>query len=270
MTGFPSYRRPPVAEVMCSLQYAPVANMHMAHVGRYWAAIQSDFPLVDEKLPAPRVVERTDHAPATEPPRNLFDQMPWPRTWFLEQTRRRLIQVQRDRFIYNWRKLDPADDYPRYDPISEEFFEHWQGFLDFLRSLDLPSPVPDLCELTYVNVIPQGDGWRTIQEGCGLFSFVDWHGQTDFLPPPHEVRGLLRFDMPDNQGRLQVDLNPARWTVTGDLPVLRFSLTARGGPAGDVTPHSLRCWFDLAHEWIVKGFTELVDRKTDQLWERET
>lgn len=269
MIDFPSYRDPPVVEVACSLQYAPVAQMRLAHVGRYWAAIQDAFPLVDEKLPTARVVERTDEAAAAEPRPILLEQMPWPRTWFLEKTRRRLIQVQRDKFIYNWRKLDPKDDYPRYDLISDEFFEHWQGFLAFLSSLDLPSPVPDLCELTYVNLIPRGQGWGSVQEACGLFSFVDWPGTMGFLPLPSEVRCLLQFDMPRNSGRLRVDLSPARWDVTGDLPVLRLTLVARGGPAGQVTVDSLRSWFDLAHEWIVKGFTDLVDRKTDQLWGRE-
>jgi hypothetical protein len=27
-------------------------------------------------------------------------------------------------------------------------------------------------------------------------------------------------------------------------------------------------WFDVAHEWIVKGFVDLADKRTDALWER--
>ena len=270
MTDFPSYRRPPVAEVVCGLQYTPLAQLHLAHVGRYWAEIQGAFPLVEEKLPTPHVVERVGGTSAAEAPRELLERMPWPRTWFMEEAKRRLIQVQRDKFIYNWRKLDPQDDYPRYQVISDEFFQHWRGFLDFLNNLSLPSPMPDLCELAYVNLIPRGQGWESIQDAYSLFSFVDWPGQMRFLPVPGDVRCLLQFEMPDNSGRLHVDLSLARWDVTGDLPVLRLSLMARGRPVEEVSSDSLRSWFDVAHEWIVRGFVDLVDRRTDDLWERET
>jgi len=266
MTDFPSYRRPPVAEVACALQYTPLAEMHLAHVGRYWAAIETDFPFIEEKPP---VMEPLEVPSAAQIPLELLERMSWPRTWFLQTDKRRLVQLQRDRFIYNWRKLAPDDAYPRYSVISDEFFEQWEKFRSVLQDLRLVPPVPDLCELTYVNLIPQADGWNSIPEATRLFEFTAWPDQTDFLPTPTNTGALLQFEMPESAGRLRVELGTTRWEVTGDLPVLRLVLMARGTPPGEISSYSLRSWFDVAHEWIVKGFVDLVDRRTDELWGRE-
>lgn len=269
MGEFPSYRKPPVVEVACGLQYTPIPEMHSVHLGRYWTLIEREFPLVEEKPPAPPIALGEGAGPRPEVSRPLSERFLWPRTWFLQQDGRRLIQVQRDRFIYNWRKLTREDPYPRYSTISAEFLGHWETFRAFIRSLGFPLPTPDLCELTYVNVIPRGEGWTALADALELFAFVTQLRDAKFLPAPRELRHGLQFDMPANAGWLQVDLGTARWEATKDLPILRLNLTARGRPPSAVSNDSVKSWFDLAHEWIVKGFVDLVERKTDKLWERQ-
>ena len=46
-------------------------------------------------------------------------------------------------------------------------------------------------------------------------------------------------------------------------------MTARGKPGGTVDDESISQWLDMAHEWIVKGFADLVEEVTDKLWERK-
>ena len=74
--------------------------------------------------------------------------------WFLTVDGTQLIQIQRDRFAFNWRKLDTDRQYPHYDQVRDDFVRQLEKFLGFLREEGLEDPNPDQVELTYVNHIP--------------------------------------------------------------------------------------------------------------------
>ena len=57
--------------------------------------------------------------------------MPAPRFWFVNESGNELVQVQRDRFIRNWRKTEGQPGYPSYDNLREAFADDW----DFSQSL---------------------------------------------------------------------------------------------------------------------------------------
>ena len=74
--------------------------------------------------------------------------------------------------------------------------------------------------------------------------------------------------MASASGLLTVDAVPAK--IPPDGPeVIRFSLTARGCPGGDINAETLEKWFEVAREYIVRGFVDLTTRQTDAIWERE-
>jgi uncharacterized protein (TIGR04255 family) len=50
--------------------------------------------------------------------------------------------------------------------------------------------------------------------------------------------------------------------------ILSLTLTARGAPAGTSTDE-IMAWFDLAHQWIVKGFDELTGPKMHEIWKKK-
>jgi hypothetical protein len=53
------------------------------------------------------------------------------RFWFLAEPPTRLIQVQRDHFIINWRKVRGDEIYPRYQSEMRPRFEReWNEFKD--------------------------------------------------------------------------------------------------------------------------------------------
>jgi len=48
-----------------------------------------------------------------------------------------------------------------------------------------------------------------------------------------------------------------------------LELTAKG-LGEEKTNEAIRSWFDLAHEWIVRGFTELTEEEVQKtIWKRE-
>jgi hypothetical protein len=73
-----------------------------------------------------------------------------------------------------------------------------------------------------------------------------------------------RYPMPEG-GRLRVMMQPAIRRQDAK-EVLQLTLRARGRPRRPELGASLE-WFDLGHEWIVRGFTGLT---TAAMHERRT
>lgn len=269
MSRLPDYDKPPVVEVAMGVQFAPIEQFSAAHVGLYWGAIRDTFSRVEEQAPIAHIVERpADQQAPTGASFAILPKPELPRIWFIDTSGNCIIQIQRDRFLHNWRKLNPSDKYPRFPSVQEGFFRYWTGFTDFLADQALEVK-PDQCELTYVNFIGKGEGWETMADLSSLFTNFVWRTRTGFLPIPENVRWSLRFPFPEEMGRLHVDVVPVRVQPGNDLAI-RFSLTARGRPSNIEDVDSMKQWYELAREWIVKGFADLVDEVTDTLWEKKT
>ena len=267
MTALADFGKPPVIEVAIGVQFEPLKGFSVGHVGLYWATIREAFGRVEEQVPITHIVEPPYGPPEVTMGLQLTEKPEIPRVWFLDDSGCRLIQVQRDRFLHNWRKMNPSDQYPRFPSVRDGFFQYWQGFTDFLGENGL-KPEPDQCELTYVNHIKKGEGWDTVGDLDDVFTAFAWRTRAGFLPAPDSARWSLRFLLPENQGRLYAEVVPVRVPSQKDN-VVRFSLTARGRPQGEFSTKGMAEWFAMAREWIVRGFADLVDEKTDILWEKK-
>ncbi len=85
-----------------------------------------------------------------------------------------------------------------------------------------------------------------------------------------EARFALTFVIPGDGtapvGRLHVTAEP-RYRLPDMMPILRLSLTARGAPRGGGID-GVRAFFEVGHEWIVRGFTSLTTPAMHRIWER--
>jgi hypothetical protein len=109
--------------------------------------------------------------------------------------------------------------------------------------------------MTYVNIIHEGAGWQTIEEVSKVFPDFSWGIRKErFLPNPVGINWRTSFPLPNRGGRLHMDIQTAR-RLNDNRRLFRFEITARGiGP--DISLDAMRSWFDLAHEWIVRGFAD--------------
>jgi uncharacterized protein (TIGR04255 family) len=188
------------------------------------------------------------------------------RCWFTERSGRMLTQVQRDRSIHNWRKLKPEDAYVHYDRIKPSFHSEWTGFCEFLAANEIGNPEVNQCEMTYVNHIELGQGWKDYGELKKVIA--PWSGisSVDFLPAPESVNLGARYLLPEKRGRLHIEMQPA---VTRDgKEILQLNLTARGEPQSS-SINDLLAWFDLGHDWIVRGFTDFTGKDMHNFWGRK-
>ena len=266
----PNFGKPPLAETVLSLQFEPVVGLTTAHIGLLWNRLRKQLPLIEEHPPLPAMFEKFE-LPLAPPVEITFEEKPpMPRVWFLNQAGSELIQVQADRFIHNWRKMEGIDPYPRYEPIRDKFRDEVAVLQAFLRDEKLDDLAVNQCEITYVNHIESCSVWERHGELEKAFVMFSRLRSASFLPEPEDVALRMRFVIPDTSGkpvgRLHAVVQPA-WKRSDNSPILTLSLTARGAPMGEGVDGAFS-FFDLGREWIVKGFADLTTPEMQRMWER--
>lgn len=263
----PDFTDPPLIEVALSVGFNPLLGYTNAHSGLFWRRFAGTFAKAEEHPPLslPRVKESREAPQQIE----IVDGPPPIRTWLIAEDGSELLQLQRDIFAHNWRKIGPTQKYPRYESVRNRFKGYFRAFVEFVQERDLGVVEPQACEVTYVNHIPVGAHLRTSGELQELMLSWSWP-HTTFLRKPDEVRFSAQFVIRDNNdkfvGRLVVDAKPA-YRRSDRSGILVLSMTARGIPLGNGFDGVL-AFFDLAREWIVRGFTDLTTPKMHKLWGR--
>jgi uncharacterized protein (TIGR04255 family) len=263
--NLPSYEQPPITEVACSVLFPPIEGLLAPHIGLLWQEFQPEYPFCDDLPPIAPKIELYD-VQKSLPQLKLSNVPPLPRVWFISEDETRIIQIQRDRFVHNWRKADSEGAYPRYNKIIKSFQNHLKTFAEFIEEAELGDIQPIQYELTYVNQIPQGQAWTTLEDVGKVFPDISWNANSSrFLSIPQSMNWAATFDLPDEVGRLHVSLKPP---VFNEIPVLFFELTVRGIGAYN-SKESLLDWFDIAHIWIVQAFEDLTNKEIQvEVWRR--
>ena len=266
----PKFKNPPVVETVLGIEFAPLQRWGIPHFGLFWQEIREEFPTYAIKPPLESHIEASDLVlrRTREIQIEAIDQ-PEFRCWYLNPTAHgNLIQVQNDRFVYNWRKLSSDTSYPSYEEFCRPTFEkHWRSFNRFVTAEQLGPIDAVQCEVSYINHIAKGDGWSGVEDWHEIFNVLAPTAKHEFLPHPESARFGLHFLMPKEKGRLRVSASHAIRNEDG-IEIIVFNLTARGKPASSEYA-DIREWFDMAREWVVKGFTDMTTDSMHQLWGRE-
>lgn len=244
----------------------------MPQIMRWWSQVQAQFPGFEQAPPIPPATESFDVSTLPQPlvQFQLLNAPPVPRMFFKKASDTELIQIQQDRFGYSWRKLKPGDGYPRYSAIRNSFLQQLADFEKFLASEHLEAINPTLCEVTYVNHI-LGDGvWHGHSELHKVIPSVTPRLSDDFLPLPEDMQFVARYIIRTEEttplGRLYVTVEP-RFLTANMAPIFLMRITARGAPQGAGSAGMLKM-FDIGHEWIVRGFTNLTSPEMHKAWGR--
>jgi uncharacterized protein (TIGR04255 family) len=266
----PKFRKPPVVEVAIAVQFAELSALRNVHLGLLWNRYRDKYSQVEEHGPLVDIVEKF------EPERRRIgvtiettDQPPVPRMWLVNSSGTRLIQIQRSRFIHNWRKLATEEPYPRYPDIRAQFAAAYRTFEAFVADENVGPLLINQCEITYVNHI-DANGWTNHGDASKVITVFTPRFTDDFLSNPEDVNLAVRFrihnDLGHPVGRLHVQLESAFRSVTND-PIFVLTMTARGRPAADDIGAALQ-FLDLGRRWIVKGFTSVTTAEMHKRWER--
>jgi uncharacterized protein (TIGR04255 family) len=244
--SLPDYEKPPVIEVVCGIIFETIEMFRGHHPGLFWQMVRDQFPTCEHAL----------RLGLGSPPKELDFANYFPRIWFVSEEQNRLIQLQDDRFFYNWRRIREDEAYPRYRAIIEPFKSNLEILQEFLSQEKLGSVKPKECELTYINHIPKGEGWKSLSDINAVFRDFTWDLNERFLPPPLSLGGQAVFPLPEDNGRLKMTLQHGERKLDR-CPLLILQISARG-LGGDKSMDTVWEWFELAHEWIVRGFDDMT------------
>ena len=261
--SLPAFDAPPVVETVIGVEFAPIEGWSIPHYGLYWNEIKDEYPRYEVQPELDSRIERFgQEVKQAGGVRVELRTVPHVRCWFHDASSTRLIQVQRDRLIHNWRG---SGDYPRYANIRPLFEREWQRFCGFTSANDMGRPRITQCEVTYVNHIVRGNGWTSLDQVSDVVTFCRPPGGA-LLPAPDALAAKQSFVLPDQRSRLHVELQHAIRN-TDLAEVLQLSLSVRGHPEGN-SDEDILAWLDYGHEWVVKSFAEVTSTKMHTLWKR--
>lgn len=251
----PSFACPPVVETALGIQFHELADFKSVHFGLFYDTVRVEFPFVEDKPKIPQIIEKFPPKPAIpglrfEPPGNPQ------RVWLLDtQEGPHLLQLQPDRFGFNWRTTSEGVAYPSYSEYSVKFLGHFDRFVRFCEAEHLGSVRPDFCEVVYVNRIWPEQSESIIELFGKVFPDVAWHDNLDGWPAPEAVTLNRVYPIGEKRGRLFAEASLGRDNERGDFIVLKMVGRVVCGQ-GD---NSIAVDLKLAHDWVVRGFVEITD-----------
>jgi uncharacterized protein (TIGR04255 family) len=257
----PSFRYPPVVEVVMGVQFSPLGRLLAPYSGLFWQRVREHYPNCREQPPI--VPQKEDlSGPAHQGTGSIGITATFvpdlPRLLFENTSGEWLIQLQKDRFLHNWRKSGELP-YPRYPAVKDRFFQQYGIFQAFLDQNNLGPLELNQYELTYLNHIAPWNEGEAIGE---IFPDFNWRRGARFLNSlPESLNLAITFTAPDQNSRLRMTARTALNREKQRIVVL--DLTVRG--YDEVS--RLEQWFDSAREWIVQAFKDVTSEQCHQQWQ---
>jgi uncharacterized protein (TIGR04255 family) len=252
--SLPDYKSPPVVEVAISVFFKPLQKFSSAHYGAFWKELGDHFPEVEDNPPV--FGGRTPQ---------IFEAPPLPRVFFKSVEGEYLLQLQPDLFVQNWRKTKLNQQYAHFETIAAEFESRWNQFRSYASRNQLGNLECTRFEMVYVNQVfePKGTFPMALERFTDLVQFRQRKAD-HFLPDPSSFSAEIQFNIPENSGVLSVSFKHG--TRSDEKDVLQIDLTARKQASPEGT--ELKSWLNVAHTWIVRGFTDLTSETAHKQWER--
>jgi uncharacterized protein (TIGR04255 family) len=256
-TPLPSYKHPPVNELSFGVVFQQLGGFQTRHFGQFWSEHQSDYPTTEDQSPLLDISE-------VEAQRLVLIQIPpLRRAMWYSQDQQYVAQLQDSRVYLNWRKLSPEVEYPRFAAVYSRFERLWSEFVTFVEREKAGAISTLRYELAYINHIELSDRVaESLEEHVKIFKFSPI--EAAYVSPPESVNANWKFAMPNHRGTGTANLTNGK-TQKGQN-VLVLALTCSGTPS---EKYSFAEWFESAHEWIVRSFTDLTTSAAHQKWQRE-
>jgi len=261
----PDFGAPPVVETVVGYSFSPIPQWDLRHFGLFWNEVSKQYPTFQVQPPIADAADITSRVGLA----NLIvravgvTELPV-RCWYVDASDARLLQLQRNRFLHNWRKVSGQETYPRYDDeIRPRFLAEWKRYVAFLQEHGLSQPEVSGWEVTYVNHFEKGREWSTLADIGRILRL--WNAQS--FPPRLGVPDGLVLDLAfpiDQNSKLAISVRPAVHQRDG-REVLVLNLTARGKVANSEQAVQ---GIDSGREAIVTAFVDLTTDQMHELWQR--
>ncbi|NQU32232.1 MAG: TIGR04255 family protein [Bacteroidetes bacterium] len=248
----PNFINPPINEVIFGVVIEPHTNIRIHHIGLLWEKFKKKYPNVEHAKP----IMSGDNSLLVD----LKTGYPLPRTWFVNKSGDQLVQYQIDRFYYNWRHKNKS--YPRYDTISNNYFNVYKIMNEFYNENLLVDIKPIEYELTYINHIKISSSDETYNDIKNILNDYPWKENSRFLHPPNRAGWKLEFNDSAMSGKLVINIKQGI-SLPDREPLLIIELKVTGQNS------NMKDWFEKAHHWIVNGFVDITNEDLQKVWGKQ-
>ena len=262
------FARPPVDEVVLSVLFQSLDSLLAPHLGQIWQEFKEDgFVNIEEQSTVSPIVEEFPSR-IHEPQLRVLRAPDLARIWFIHEDGSQILQVQRDRFTFNWRKIDLNQQYPGFSSICDKFEGFYDRFCQIIKDMNIGEVTPLQYELTYIDQLRQGDGWDRLDEIGEIYNmFVDCQRSESFWLGAESLILSASFTLEDLHGRLHLTIRN-RVKMPEESQTLQTDFTMRG------FPENANCtmidWFKAAREQIREKFVSLFTENIQtQIWGRK-
>jgi len=258
-----SFKKPPVNEVYISLQ-TKQPSFPADNFGELVKVFGTQYPKLNAHPKLDRNAELAEPGILSlqlEMITNLGQ-----RFWLISEDDTRVLQIQDDRFVLNWRRRKQEAEYPRYKTIRQEF-ESALSKIVAARNLDANDLI-DFCEVSYTNHIELPDG----EDPRGQMHRIFRHlrpidlGMSDLAL--EESAFSMGFRITDAQGgfmgRMRLNVTPAILRKEKRV-ITQAQLAYRGKPAS-ASVESALAFCDAGHLAIVSAFDRLTTDEMHKYW----
>jgi uncharacterized protein (TIGR04255 family) len=241
------FERPPINEVVFGVRFNSTSFLS-AHYGIFWERIRKEFPRI------------SDQSPILDPAGMLVERNFMPRMWCESEDQKKLIQLQPDRFHFNWRQTNSDDKYPRFEILLPEFLRVWKDFTDWSKSVSPPFTLsPTLFELSYINHIDERSGWNSPADNHQVLRFLNTAVPSGAICTSSSTQ--MNYSLSDGKGDMRIGVKQGI-RRNDNKPVLVLDLTVSKIIAGD----SLEKWFLGARDMINPTFMALTTDAAHKRW----
>ena len=261
------FANPPLKEVSFSIQFEPIEGIHIGFLGLLWDVFRDRYPIVQHADEITHTIEKFGVLPREVPQQLKFlKQLPLPRVMFFSADQQFLIQIQKDRFILNWRNFDTHEyEYQRYATLKKRFLDELTIFNDFLNKNNLSSPQYNQVEFTYTNHINS-------EEHIAQEVFNDVIDESRYSPSLElesfdiKLRHLLKKGK-DNIGRMYTSVDLGNRISDGSgVYILKF--TTRAHPLEPSLSGAIEV-MDIMRNEINNSFSAITTSKMHCLWNKK-
>ena len=250
-----AFENPPINEVVISTYLnPPISDLRSEHIGLFWQRIKDEFPVVRQQPPVGIRPELSDKEP-----------FPMPRYWFIADDEVNLIQIQKNAFMFNWRRRD--HEYPRFHGNIKPAFDHYYSlFSEFIRrEIGIAEPSIELCELNYINALEHCEFWAGPQETKTVIPSFS------IVAPGINVLGSPDFNcnyayVVTTDLQININIRSGVKAQQRNVPVLIFEIKAVGRMDQIAEPGTDE-WFERAHNAVISCFLGITNQEIqDRFW----
>lgn len=249
---WPSYDEPPLVESVAAIEFAPIPHFGLSVLSQLHDLWLPKYPIVSEQP----ILQPT--RPALQGPGFSFEFGLVPsqtRIWMASPDQQNLVQIQHDRLILNWRRLDAsAASYPGFSSLRDNFAELIEQFVQAVGEVS-----PLVTEWSYVNAIDP-----TVVVGSSAFAV--WNEPVlaeETTPVLTRFQHVRAFNVVGGSGQLDMVVEPLGPADTGPV---NLSISARCFHHPDTTLPEALDRLSAAHRMARHAFDGVTTPEIRKYW----